>query len=52
MIQEFSYTSDAISGVADKLGSALDKTTKSIGIVRKNFNKFRSVLMILNRVDY
>jgi len=30
MIQEFSYTANAIFGVVDKLGSALDKTTKSI----------------------
>ncbi|MEK8017683.1 MAG: hypothetical protein VSS75_012495 [Candidatus Parabeggiatoa sp.] len=46
MRQEFSYTADAIYGVADKLGSALDKTTKSI-----EPNRVKKFQEIQKRID-
>jgi hypothetical protein len=42
MTQEFSYTADAISGVVNKLGSALEKTTKSLETKRaKNLQEIQ-----------
>jgi hypothetical protein len=47
MTQEFSYTADAIFGVADKLGSAVDKTAKAIDTKRA-----KKLQEIQKRIDY
>ena len=46
MTQNFSYTADAIFEVADKLGSTIDKTAKSIAP-----NRAKKLREIQKRID-